>query len=68
MAPAGRGGMINIHLSPKRRLCGRFIGFIMYIPQLLVLGMARQNDEFKERLGRVPLDKVEILVALQNIF
>ena len=45
-----------------------YSGLIMYIPQLLVLGMARQNDEFKERLGRVPLDKVEILVALQNIF
>merc|ERR1712037_646182 len=26
--------------------------------QLLVLGMARQDDEFKELLGRVPLEKV----------
>jgi len=30
----------------------------LQLGKLLVLGMARQNDEFKERLGRVPLDKV----------
>ena len=34
----------------------------MNILQLLVLGMARQDDEFKELLGRVPLEKVELLI------
>jgi len=33
-------------------------GLTMYIPQLLVLGMARQNDEFNELLGRACREKV----------
>ena len=41
---------------------------IMYIPQLLVLGMARQDDEFKELLGRVPLEKVELLILSSKMF
>ena len=28
--------------------------------------MARQNDEFNELLGRVPLDKVELLILPQK--
>ena len=35
--------------------------------QLLVLGVAGKDDEFKELLDSVPLDKVELLIICQKI-